>query len=55
VTTAIVVTQRTSPAIMYPITMPMRFGAASISRLMKPVSQSRAMPNPVNTPENAAD
>src|SRR5205814_2904376 len=35
--------------------MPTRFGAASIKRRMKPDSQSRAMPKPVKTPENAAD
>src|SRR6266516_3426514 len=35
--------------------MPLRFGAASISRRMKPLSKSRAMPKPVKTPENAAD
>ena len=34
---------------------PTQEDAASIKRRMKPVSQSRAIPKPVNTPANAAD
>jgi hypothetical protein len=37
------------------MTMPPRLGAASISRFANPPSKSRAMPNPVKTPLNAAD
>src|SRR4029453_17236362 len=35
--------------------MPVRFGAASRSRLAKPLSKSRAIPNPVKTPPKTAD
>jgi hypothetical protein len=33
----------------------LRLVAASMKRLPKPVSKSRAIPKPVNTPPNAAD
>src|SRR5215212_494196 len=35
--------------------MPVRFGAASSSRRAKPLSKSRAIPNPVKTPPKTAD
>ena len=47
--------QRRSAAMLYPTTIPIRFGAASSSRRAKPPSKSRATPNPVKTPPNAAD
>ena len=53
-TTAVTI-QRPRAAIAYPSTIPLRFGAASSSRRAKPLSKSRAIPNPVKTPPNAAD
>jgi hypothetical protein len=50
-----VIAQRPSAAIAYPARRPVRLGAAIISRRAKPYSKSRATPNPVNTPPNAAD
>jgi hypothetical protein len=47
--------QRTSAANAYPRTIPLLRGAASRRRFAKPPSKSRATPNPVNTPLNAAD
>jgi hypothetical protein len=35
--------------------IPVRCGAASRSRRANPVSKSRAIPKPVNTPPKAAD
>ena len=55
VTTTATVAQRTNADTAYPSRMPLRFGAASISRRMNPLSKSRAIPKPVNTPANAAD
>ena len=50
-----VTSQRQSAAAAYPITIPVRCGAARSRRRAKPVSKSRAIPNPVKTPPNAAD
>ena len=47
--------QRRSAASAYPRTIPLRRGAASMSRFANPPSKSRATPNPVKTPLNAAD
>ncbi len=50
-----VISHLTRAAIPYPSTIPDRRGAARRRRLEKPLSKSRATPNPVNTPPNAAD
>ncbi len=50
-----VIRARVSAAIMYPTTMPPRLGADSMKRRAKPLSKSRAIAKPVNTPPKAAD
>ena len=53
-TTASTTTARAIAAIMYPMTIPPRFGAASMSLRAKPNSKSAAIAKPVKTPPNAA-